>query len=92
MKLTYKGKITGDTIKLSSEFGGRTGDRVDTEEELNRRAHEQTNNTADPVVFLSAHAIIGYYDPEDSPSLPELRKDPITGRWVIIATDRAKRP
>jgi len=25
-------------------------------------------------------------------SLPELRKDPITGRWVIIATDRAKRP
>jgi hypothetical protein len=22
MKLTYKGKITGDTIKLSSEFGG----------------------------------------------------------------------
>jgi UDPglucose--hexose-1-phosphate uridylyltransferase len=26
------------------------------------------------------------------PQLPELRKDPITGRWVIIATDRAKRP
>jgi UDPglucose--hexose-1-phosphate uridylyltransferase len=25
-------------------------------------------------------------------SLPELRKDPITGRWVIISTDRAKRP
>jgi UDPglucose--hexose-1-phosphate uridylyltransferase len=24
--------------------------------------------------------------------LPELRKDPITGRWVVIATDRAKRP
>jgi UDPglucose--hexose-1-phosphate uridylyltransferase len=24
--------------------------------------------------------------------LPELRKDPITGRWVIIATDRAKKP
>jgi UDPglucose--hexose-1-phosphate uridylyltransferase len=24
--------------------------------------------------------------------LPELRKDPITGRWVIIATDRAQRP
>jgi UDPglucose--hexose-1-phosphate uridylyltransferase len=24
--------------------------------------------------------------------LPELRKDPITGRWVIIANDRAKRP
>jgi UDPglucose--hexose-1-phosphate uridylyltransferase len=24
--------------------------------------------------------------------LPELRKDPITGRWIIIATDRAKRP
>ena len=24
--------------------------------------------------------------------MPELRKDPIMGRWVIIATDRAKRP
>ncbi len=24
--------------------------------------------------------------------MPELRRDPITGRWVIIATDRAKRP
>ncbi|HUS06162.1 MAG TPA: galactose-1-phosphate uridylyltransferase [Bryobacteraceae bacterium] len=24
--------------------------------------------------------------------MPELRKNPITGRWVIIATDRAKRP
>ncbi len=24
--------------------------------------------------------------------MPELRRDPIAGRWVIIATDRAKRP
>ena len=24
--------------------------------------------------------------------MPELRKDPITGRWVIIATDRIRRP
>jgi len=24
--------------------------------------------------------------------MPELRKDPITGRWVIIASERAKRP
>ena len=24
--------------------------------------------------------------------MPELRKDPITGRWVIVATDRAMRP
>ena len=24
--------------------------------------------------------------------MPELRKDPITGRWVIIATERAKHP
>src|SRR5688500_16368408 len=24
--------------------------------------------------------------------MPELRKDPITERWVIIATERAKRP
>ena len=24
--------------------------------------------------------------------MPELRKDPVTGRWVIIATERAARP
>lgn len=24
--------------------------------------------------------------------MPELRKDPVIGRWVIVATDRAKRP
>src|SRR3989338_8814884 len=24
--------------------------------------------------------------------MPQLRKDPIIGRWVIIATERAKRP
>ncbi len=24
--------------------------------------------------------------------VPELRKDPVVGRWVIISTDRAKRP
>jgi UDPglucose--hexose-1-phosphate uridylyltransferase len=24
--------------------------------------------------------------------MPELRRDPVIGRWVIIATDRAKRP
>jgi len=24
--------------------------------------------------------------------MPELRKDPIIGRWVIIATERARRP
>ena len=24
--------------------------------------------------------------------MPELRKDPITNRWVIISTDRARRP
>jgi UDPglucose--hexose-1-phosphate uridylyltransferase len=32
------------------------------------------------------------FNPEESRLLPELRKDPITGRWVIIATGRAKRP
>src|SRR5256885_2654725 len=25
-------------------------------------------------------------------SMPELRRDPVTGRWVIISTDRRKRP
>ncbi|MDD5348560.1 MAG: galactose-1-phosphate uridylyltransferase, partial [Candidatus Omnitrophica bacterium] len=24
--------------------------------------------------------------------MPELRKDPIIGRWVIVSTERAKRP
>ena len=24
--------------------------------------------------------------------MPELRKDPISDRWVIIATERAKKP
>jgi len=24
--------------------------------------------------------------------MPELRKDPVIGRWVIIATERGKRP
>ena len=24
--------------------------------------------------------------------MPELRKDPVTGRWVIISTERQKRP
>jgi UDPglucose--hexose-1-phosphate uridylyltransferase len=24
--------------------------------------------------------------------VPELRKDPVTGRWVIISTDRSRRP
>ena len=24
--------------------------------------------------------------------MPELRKDPVSGRWVIIATERARRP
>ena len=37
-------------------------------------------------------AIIVCSIPEDFPHLPELRKDPVTGRWVIIATDRSKRP
>jgi UDPglucose--hexose-1-phosphate uridylyltransferase len=25
-------------------------------------------------------------------AVPELRKDPITGRWVIISTERGRRP
>ena len=29
---------------------------------------------------------------EEFVAMPELRKDPVTGRWVIIATERAKRP
>jgi len=24
--------------------------------------------------------------------MPELRKDPITGRWVVVSTERQKRP
>lgn len=30
--------------------------------------------------------------PEEFLVMPELRKDPIVGRWVIIATERARRP
>ena len=30
--------------------------------------------------------------PEMPGTVPELRKDPVTGRWVIISTDRRKRP
>ena len=40
---------------------------------------------ADPNASLANFAIRGL-------PMPELRKDPIVGRWVIIATDRAKRP
>src|SRR5579885_66269 len=39
------------------------------------------------IMALSRHCGVS-----GGPQLPELRKDPITGRWVIIATDRAKRP
>src|SRR6266478_1005992 len=39
----------------------------------------------------SARTIQSTYSPR-RPALPELRKDPITGRWVIISTDRGKRP
>src|SRR5262249_34664232 len=33
-----------------------------------------------------------FHDSLRSLPMPELRKDPIVGRWVIIATERAKRP
>src|SRR5712671_4263488 len=39
-------------------------------------------NTTPPSIVFSG----GFF------RLPELRKDPITGRWVIVATGRAKRP
>src|SRR4051812_48188896 len=31
-------------------------------------------------------------EPASRPPMPELRKDPITGRWIIISTERCKRP
>src|SRR4051794_35258000 len=34
----------------------------------------------------------GFADSIRGLPMPELRKDPIVGRWVIIATDRARRP
>jgi UDPglucose--hexose-1-phosphate uridylyltransferase len=34
----------------------------------------------------------GFGDQLQGMTMPELRKDPIVGRWVIIATERAKRP
>src|SRR5258706_6260237 len=30
--------------------------------------------------------------PDDEESMPELRKDPVVGRWVIISTERSRRP
>src|SRR3954462_5678117 len=36
--------------------------------------------------------LMGFAESLRGLSMPELRKDPIVGRWVIIATDRAKRP
>ena len=49
-----------------------------------------------PIFPRSGAIIVCYKFPSrfrrNPPILPELRKDPITGRWVIIATDRAKRP
>jgi len=31
-------------------------------------------------------------DSQEEVYMPELRKDPILGRWIIIAAERAKRP
>src|SRR4051812_589928 len=36
--------------------------------------------------------LMGFAESLRGLSMPELRKDPIVGRWVIIATDRARRP
>jgi UDPglucose--hexose-1-phosphate uridylyltransferase len=38
------------------------------------------------------NSLRGFASSLRSLEMPELRKDPIVGRWVIIATDRAKRP
>jgi UDPglucose--hexose-1-phosphate uridylyltransferase len=54
-------------------------------------------------VYDNEQSRIGRYNPisrrpacchfsEDQLRVPELRRDPITGRWVIIATDRSRRP
>src|SRR5262245_61757794 len=45
----------------------------------------RTRNTMD-------QSLRGFASTLGSLPMPELRKDPIVGRWVIIATDRAKRP
>src|SRR5258706_2611269 len=44
--------------------------------------------------FLSADSPIECQlaETQRTQHLPDLRRDPVTGRWVIIATDRAKRP
>ncbi len=38
------------------------------------------------------HTLQGFASHLEGLPRPELRKDPIVGRWVIIATERAKRP
>ena len=61
----------------------RTLWRNETHRTHQRRIHESIADSTEI-------AIIQF--PAEPLYVPELRKDPITGRWVIIATDRAKRP
>src|SRR4051794_30401681 len=43
-------------------------------------------------VFRPVRGAHLWHQGRTAPILPELRRDPITGRWVIIATDSVKRP
>jgi UDPglucose--hexose-1-phosphate uridylyltransferase len=54
----------------------------------------QTEIVAKLIVPLSSRACIFAVNRDSCKivSVPELRKDPVTGRWVIISTDRSRRP
>src|SRR5437868_5853803 len=49
-------------------------------------------NVTLPVDDINDSSLQGFAAALRGLPMPELRKDPIVGRWVIIATDRAKRP
>lgn len=61
-------------------------------DEVKRPAAPEGKGDAPPDVIVSQFAVLSAMFKMKGLPMPELRKDPIVGRWVIIATDRAKRP
>jgi UDPglucose--hexose-1-phosphate uridylyltransferase len=51
-----------------------------------------TKPTANRKLVLVGRLFGCEQEEQDTDVMPEFRKDPVNGRWVIIATERAKRP
>src|SRR4051812_43412293 len=45
-----------------------------------------------PVVAVTAQSPLTALQRPPNENMPELRQDPVTGRWVVISTERRKRP